>query len=129
MSGEEWMEQFAAEEDAELTAPSKLKARTYSALVRAQQQDGPLLDVSACKEVGSQLLRVRGTGADCAGRADGEVDVLLQCVPCAGAGGERRERADLVAELPVRRVSESLEVPEESEQVLEIGQVAFALRL
>ena len=55
MSGEEWMEQFAAEEETDLTAPSKLKARTYTALVQAQQQDGPLLDVSACKESGSRL--------------------------------------------------------------------------
>ena len=55
MSGEEQFKQFAAEEIAELTAPSKLKARAYSMLVRAQQQDGPLLDVSACKAHGNRL--------------------------------------------------------------------------
>ncbi|MCI0352361.1 MAG: hypothetical protein L0Z53_23325 [Acidobacteriales bacterium] len=39
----------------ELKAPARLKSRTYTALIRAQQQAGALLDLTATKEHGGHL--------------------------------------------------------------------------
>jgi hypothetical protein len=36
-------------------APSRLKSRTYTALIEAQQEGGPLLDVSSTKQQGHAL--------------------------------------------------------------------------
>jgi hypothetical protein len=56
MGSDEWFKKIAADDvDPEFTAPSKLKARTYSSMIRAQQQAGPLLDLASLKEQGQQL--------------------------------------------------------------------------
>jgi len=39
----------------ERRAPSRLKSRVYTELVREQQESGPLLDVSSTKEAGHAL--------------------------------------------------------------------------
>jgi hypothetical protein len=39
----------------ELPAPARLKSRIYTALIRAQQEDGPLETVSATKRAGRAL--------------------------------------------------------------------------
>lgn len=39
----------------ELKAPARLKSRTYTALIHAQQRTGPLLDLSATKQSGRRL--------------------------------------------------------------------------
>ena len=41
--------------DADHPAPSRLKARAYSALIAAQQQSGPLLPISETKAAGGEL--------------------------------------------------------------------------
>ncbi len=53
-----WLKQLAAEEQREPTprpAPSRVKSTIYSALIRKQQESGPLQTVSESKAQGSQL--------------------------------------------------------------------------
>lgn len=58
LDGEKWFEELArqsGEGGQDLQAPSRLKARTYSALIARQQESGELLDVSATKAEGRDL--------------------------------------------------------------------------
>ena len=57
MSDELLFEQLAEQDDSlsQHRAPSRLKSRAYTALIRAQQASGPLLDVSSTKSTGSRL--------------------------------------------------------------------------
>ena len=54
-----WLETLAAEADAAWTAmegaPSRLKAKIYSALLRRQQESGPLLSLSETRSAGRGL--------------------------------------------------------------------------
>ena len=43
------------EQSAEATAPSRLKSKIYSAIVRRQQQSGPLLSLAQTKAAGRAL--------------------------------------------------------------------------
>ena len=59
MSDELFFEQLAREtgEDrhSDTSPPARLLSRAYSALVRAQEESGPLLDVTATKQAGHPL--------------------------------------------------------------------------
>ncbi len=48
-------ETIAAAPEPEWEAPSKLKARLYSALVEAQAAEGPLMSLSECQTRGREL--------------------------------------------------------------------------
>jgi len=58
-SGERFFELLAARSEPAQSdpakAPSRLKARVYSALMRHQSASGPLLSVSGCEENGQSL--------------------------------------------------------------------------
>ena len=41
--------------DPEMTAPARLKSRTYTALIRRQQESGPLLGLTGSKQSGRKL--------------------------------------------------------------------------
>ncbi len=56
---ERWFESLAAESDAAVTpraeTPSRLKSKIYSALVKRQQESGPLLNFPETKAAGQGL--------------------------------------------------------------------------
>ena len=59
MSNEEFFALISAADDesaaADVKAPTRLKSRLYSALIRRQEADGPLLDLSSTKASGRDL--------------------------------------------------------------------------
>jgi hypothetical protein len=57
MDGDKWFEDLARQtgDTAGSRAPSRLKARAYSALIASQQESGGLLDVSSTKNEGRKL--------------------------------------------------------------------------
>ena len=69
---EQWFETLAAESDAAIDttsrAPSRLKSKLYSAMVRTQQETGPLLGVTETKAAGrglcvyEELVRISPVG-------------------------------------------------------------------
>ena len=64
----------------ERRAPARLKSRIYTALIRAQQQDGPLASLSSTKQTGhglcvfEQLVEIAPAGA--------EVKSKFHCTVC-----------------------------------------------
>jgi hypothetical protein len=59
MSDELFLERLARESEQEpgpdTSVPARLLSQTYTALINAQQESGPLLDVTATKAAGSPL--------------------------------------------------------------------------
>lgn len=86
-------EGLAAATDWERRAPTRLKSRVYSALMRASADSGPLRPLSACEQEGHDLCvwerLARAASA-------GTLEELNYCRVCHGRVlGERVERAPL----------------------------------
>ena len=82
----EFLFQFLSGERKE-TAPSRLKSRTYTALIRAQQESGPLQALTASEAAGHKL--------EVGGRNHRQTARQHQCGsagPFLTAGGEKRRQ-------------------------------------
>lgn len=91
--GERFFAELAAATDVERRAPTRLKSRLYSALMREAAASGPLRPLGACEQAGHPLC-VWETLARTA--SAGTLDGFNYCRVChARVLGERIERAPL----------------------------------